>query len=184
MRNVEPYGLSIPPCRAIPFTIEPIACSRMPNGMLRPACVAEKTPPPLNSVFVDSTRSAAPPIIVGVKCLNASIVLAPASRVATSSPAGKSGSASTQPGRGLPCAPGPSPRAAPGYFAAHASTFAFHACSSSAPRAVPFMCSRTSSRDDEVSSGFQPSATFVARTSSSPSGAPCDFAVSTAWGAP
>jgi hypothetical protein len=50
----------------MPLTIAPIACSRMPKAMLRPACVAEKTPPPLNSVFVDSTRSAAPPIIVGV----------------------------------------------------------------------------------------------------------------------
>ena len=33
-----------PASSAIPFTIEPIACSRMPNAMLRPACVAEKTP--------------------------------------------------------------------------------------------------------------------------------------------
>ena len=70
--------------------------------MLRPACVAEKTPEPSNSVFVDSTRSAAPPIIVGVKCLNACITFLPASRVATSSPAGNVGSASIQPGRGLP----------------------------------------------------------------------------------
>ena len=184
MRNVEPYGLSMPPCRAIPFTIEPIACSRMPNAMLRPACVAEKTPAPLNSVFVDSTRSAAPPIIVGVKCLNASIVLAPASRVATSSPAGKSGSASTQPCLGLPVCTWSQSSRRPGYFAAHASTFAFHACSSSAPRATRFVCSRTSSGTTKCSSGFQPSATFVARTSSSPSGAPCDFAVSTACGAP
>ena len=65
----------MPPCKAMPFTIAPIACSRMPKAMLRPACVAAKTPPPLNSVFVDSTRSAAPPTIVGVKGLNASIVL-------------------------------------------------------------------------------------------------------------
>ena len=92
----------MPPWSAIPFTIEPIACSRIPNATLRPACVAEKTPPPLNSVFVDSTRSAAPPIIVGVWRLNASITFAPASRVAMSSPAANSGSASTQPGRGRP----------------------------------------------------------------------------------
>ena len=62
----------------------------------------KKTPPPLNSVFVDSTRSAAPPIIVGANRLNASITFAPASRVATSSPAGNDGSASVQPARGLP----------------------------------------------------------------------------------
>ena len=78
----------------MPFTIEPIACSRMPKAMLRPACVAEKRPPPSNSVFVDSTRSAAPPIIVGTASLNACITFLPASRVATSSPAGNSGSAS------------------------------------------------------------------------------------------
>ena len=66
MRNVEPYGLSIPSWSEMPLTIAPIANSRMPNAMLRPACVALNTPPPLNSVFVDSTRSAAPPIIVGV----------------------------------------------------------------------------------------------------------------------
>src|SRR5437660_523286 len=49
----------------MPFTMAPIACSRIPNAMLRPACVAVKTPPPLNSAFVDSTTSAAPPLIVG-----------------------------------------------------------------------------------------------------------------------
>ena len=53
----------------MPLTIEPIACSRIPNAMLRPACVGEKRPPPSNSVFVDSTRSAAPPIIVGAAVL-------------------------------------------------------------------------------------------------------------------
>ena len=49
---------------------------------------------------------------------------------------------------------------------------------------VTFMCSRTSSGTTNFSSGSQPSASFVARTSSSPSGEPCDFAVSTACGAP
>ena len=66
MRKVEPYGLTMPPWSEIPLTIEPIACSRIPKAMLRPACMFEKTPPPLNSVRVDSTRSAAPPTIVGV----------------------------------------------------------------------------------------------------------------------
>ena len=70
--------------------------------MLRPACVFEKSPAPSNSVFVDSTRSAAPPSIVGVKGFSACITVLPASRLATASPAGNSGSASIQPGRGLP----------------------------------------------------------------------------------
>ena len=47
-----------PASSAMPFTIEPIACSRIPKAMLRPACVAEKTPAPSNSVLFDSTRSA------------------------------------------------------------------------------------------------------------------------------
>ena len=152
--------------------------------MLRPAWVAEKMPPPLNSVFVDSTRSAAPPIIVGVKCLIASITLAPASRVATSSPAGKSGSASTQPGRGLPVCTWSQSSRSSGYFADHASSFFRHADSSSVPRSMRFMCALTSSGTTKVLSGSQPSASFAARTSASPSGAPCDFAVSTACGAP
>src|SRR3989304_5121314 len=65
MRNGEPYGFSIAGSRAIPFTIAPIACSRMPKAMLRPAWVAEKTPAPSNSVLVDSARSAAPPTLGG-----------------------------------------------------------------------------------------------------------------------
>src|SRR3989304_4998626 len=36
MRKVEPYGFSIAGSSAIPFTIAPIACSRMPKAMLRP----------------------------------------------------------------------------------------------------------------------------------------------------
>ena len=101
MRNVELYGFSIPSCSEMPLTIAPLANSRMPKAMLRPACVALNSPPPLNSVFVDSTRSAAPPTIVGVKGLIASITLAPMSRVAKLSPGSKRGSASTHPGIGL-----------------------------------------------------------------------------------
>ena len=100
MRKVEPNGFSIAGSSAIPFTIAPIACSRIPNGTLRPACVAANTPAPSNSVFVDSTRSAAPPIIVGVNGFSACITVFPASRVATSLPAGNAGSASSQPSRG------------------------------------------------------------------------------------
>ena len=56
--------------RAMPFTIEPIACSRIAEGDVAAGeSPAAKTPAPSNSVFVDSTRSAAPPIIVGAKLL-------------------------------------------------------------------------------------------------------------------
>src|SRR4051794_4000020 len=75
----------------MPLTIDPIACSRMPNAMLRPDQRSEKRPPPTNSVLVDSTRSAAPPIIVGTASLNACITFLPASRVAMSSPTANSG---------------------------------------------------------------------------------------------
>ena len=34
----------MPPCAAAPLTIAPIACSRMPNGTLRPACTRENSP--------------------------------------------------------------------------------------------------------------------------------------------
>ena len=51
------------------------------------------------------------------------------------------------------------------------------------PRSTPFMCAATSSGTTNFSSGSQPSTSLVARTSSSPSGLPCAFAVSMACGA-
>src|SRR3954451_6051034 len=87
MKKVEPYGLTMPPWTPRPLTIEPIACSRMPKAMLRPDCVREKSPPPTNSVFVDSTRAAAPPSYDGTALLNACMTAFPASRVASDSPA-------------------------------------------------------------------------------------------------
>ncbi len=121
----------------MPLTIEPIACSRMPNAMFRPAQRSEKSPPPSNSVFVDSTRSAAPPIIVGTAFLNACMTCLPASRVATSSPASTSGSVHAP--------------IRPAHAASQRSRSTGNACdqfenaccqrvSSSAPRSIPFMC--------------------------------------------
>ena len=109
--------------------------------MLRPACVAEKTPAPSNSVFVDSTRSAAPPIIVGVKGLNACITFLPASRVATSSPAGNVGSASIQPGRGLPVRSASQSSRSFGNASAQRSKRSCHSCSASIPAGRASMCS-------------------------------------------
>ena len=102
--------------------------------MLRPACVAEKTPAPSNSVFVDSTRSAAPPTIVGVNGFSACITFRPASRVATSSPAGKTGSASRQPSRGSPRRSSSRSRASSGKAPAQAASRSSHSRCSSAPR--------------------------------------------------
>src|SRR5215204_4525811 len=47
----------MPPCRHMPFTTLPIPCSLTPKAMLRPGWVALKSPPPLNAVLVDWTRS-------------------------------------------------------------------------------------------------------------------------------
>src|ERR1700740_2600216 len=121
----------MPPCTHAPLMIAPIACSRMPNGTLRPPWTFANSPPPSKTVLVDSTRSAAPPIIVGANSENAAIVFCPAARVASCSPGEKLGSAARQPsrsspvqarsqsaacpGRGSPPAPGlPGQRLAPG----------------------------------------------------------------------
>ena len=104
------------------------------TAMLRPAWVAEKTPAPSNSVFVDSTRSAAPPTIVGVNGFSACITVLPASRVATSSPAGNTGSASSQPSRGSPRRSSSRSRASVGNAAAQAARRSSHSRCSSAPR--------------------------------------------------
>ena len=89
--------MTIPPWALAPLTIAPIACSRMPKGTLRPAWTLENSPAPSNTVLVDSTRSAAPPIIVGANSAKAVMTFCPAARVASFSPASNSGSASCQP---------------------------------------------------------------------------------------
>ena len=152
--------------------------------MLRPAWVAEKMPAPSNSVLFDSTRSAEPPTIVGVNGFSACITVRPASRVATSSPAGNTGSASRQPSRGSPRRSSSRSCARSGKAAAQAARRPSHSRCSSAPRsATTAMCSRTASETANVASGSKPIASFVARTSASPSGAPCAFEVSIACGA-
>ncbi len=184
MRKVEPYGFSIAGSSPIPLTIAPIACSRIPNGTLRPTCVAANTPAPSNEVFVDSTRSAAPPIIVGVNGLSACMTVLPASRVATSPPgrehgervapalAGDAREVELTLGRdvGMRCGPRCDPRVPAAWAAAPRS-------------ATPAMCARTSSPTAKVASGSNPRTSLVARTSASPSGAPCDLEVPRAWGA-
>ena len=131
-----------------------------------PACVAEKTPPPLNSVFVDSTRSAAPPIIVGVKRLNASIVFRP--RRASPSPRRPRTRAAPRPSRraaGPVCTWSQSSRSARVLRRPRVEPLAATPARARARARVAFMCSRTSSGTRNVASGSQPSASFVARTS-------------------
>ena len=93
-----------------------------------------RRPPPSNSVFVDSTRSAAPPTIVGVNGLNACITVLPASRVATSSPAGNPAAPRASPAAACRCGRRPSPRAAPGTPRPSARSARCHSRSASIPR--------------------------------------------------
>ncbi len=103
--NVEPYGQTMPPWPAMPFTAAPIACSRTPKKMLRPAFSAVKRSDSGKIVFVDSVRSAAPPSIVGVNGSNAAMTWPPAPRVAIFSLPSNVGSASAMPGSGRPGSP-------------------------------------------------------------------------------
>ena len=155
----------------------------MPNGTLRPACTFENSPPPSNTVLVDSTRSAAPPIIVGANSPNAAITFCPAERVAISSPALNLGSASRQPSRSRLAHASSQSAAISGKASRQASKRSRHSACSEAPRSRSDMCSYTRSSTQKRRSGSNPITCLVARTSSSPSAAPCDFAVSTACGA-
>ncbi len=114
--------------------------------------------------------------------LNDCITFLPVARVGSPSPASNSGGA-VQPGRILPvCTWSQSSRSA-GNAVDHDSKTSFHSCSSATPRSVSDMCSETAGSMSKVLSGSKPMTSFVARTSSSPSGEPCDFDVSTACGA-
>ena len=163
-------------------TIEPIACSRIPNAMLRPACEAAKTPPPSNSVFVDSTRSAAPPISVGVKRLSACITVLPASRVAICSPARTSGSASIQPARGSPRQVELPLRARrPGAPCPRRQALLPRRCVPRRRARPRRPCARARRRGRRTSRpGRSRAPPSSRRTSASPSGEPCAFAVSIA----
>ena len=165
------------------MTIAPIACSRMPKGTLRPTCTAENSPAPSNTVFVDSTRSAAPPIIVGPKGANAPIVCCEAARVASFSPASKLGSAACQPSRSLPCQARSQSAASSGSASRHAPKRSDHCVWARSPACLSDMCSYTRSSTQKWRSGSKPITCLAAATSSSPSGAPWALAVSTAWGA-
>ncbi len=116
---------------------------------------AEKIPPPLNSVYVDSTRSAAPPIIVGTSVLERlhhdlaraagrDLLAWRRTRAATIGPivAGPT--------------PRPTPRARRGTSATTPRTAAATPSSSSWPRAIPLICSYTPSGTTKCSSGSQP----------------------------
>ena len=173
----------MPPCAAAPFTIAPIACSRMPKGTFRPVCTPENSPAPSNSVLVDSTRSAAPPIIVGANAANAAITCCDAARVASFSPAPKRGSCSRQPSFSSPDQARCHSAACAGSCSHQRSKRSRQRACSRAPDARSDMCSYTLASTQKLRSGSKPIASFAARTSSSPNGAPCALAVSVACGA-
>ena len=162
-------------------------CSRTPNLMLRPCGVVGLNSAAFgNSVLVDSDRSAAPPIIVGVKSSNAAMTFWPAARVASLSlPHSMFSSASPTPGIGfgLSSHTASHSRARASCVLRHASKRSVHSPSRRAPRSVWSKCSYTPSGTTNVLSGSQPRISLVARTSSSPSGEPCAFDVPCLCGA-
>ena len=174
----------MPPWTAMPFTIEPIACSRMPKARLRPDQRADEEAAALELVLVDSTRSAAPPTIVGADgerlhhalpgVARRDLLAGRERRQRIPSPVAAAGRACV-----------PRPRARPGTRAAQRVEARLPLGLELAARARRRLSARAPRRGrGTCASGSQPSASFVARTSSSPSGAPCAFAVSTACGAP
>src|SRR6266436_8172629 len=88
MRNVDPTGRT-PPCRARPFRIAPIPCSRTPKWTLRaPQFPADTSPPFLKTTFVELARSADPPTSSGSLGAMTFSTLPDAARVAWASPGG------------------------------------------------------------------------------------------------
>ena len=88
----------------MPFTIAPIACSRMPKWKLRPAnawCAIESAPS--ISVFVDGARSAEPPTSSGTVAASPLMHALELSRVACEPTPERSGSPCSQPSGSLPC---------------------------------------------------------------------------------
>ena len=166
----------------MPLAIEPIACSRIPNAMLRPAWPAEKTPPPsmIGLRRLDEVGGAAdhrrrvladrvqhlPPGVAGGDLLAG---LEPRQRV---EPAG------ARPAQVIRVP-----------VLAELGEGAAHACESPVPLALELGAPlgddghvlATWSGTWNVTSGSQPRRSFVARTSASPSGLPCALAVSCAW---
>src|SRR5438046_818143 len=88
MRNVDPTGRT-PPCRARPFRIAPMPCSRTPKWTLRaPQVPAATSPPFLKTTFVEFARSADPPMSSGSFGAMTFSTLPAATRVAWASPGG------------------------------------------------------------------------------------------------
>ena len=82
----------------MPLQIAPMACSRMPKWMLRPAQSPQFTSPePVITVWVEGSTSAEPPTSSGSFAPKASSALPPETRVATREPDAKLGRASRHP---------------------------------------------------------------------------------------
>src|SRR5439155_1394171 len=120
MRNVDPTGRT-PPCRARPFRIAPMPCSRTPKWTLRaPQVPAATSPPFLKTTFVEFARSADPPMSSGSFGAMTFSTLPAATRVAWASPGANVGRASSQPSARRPASRRSSSAASAGYACRYA----------------------------------------------------------------
>src|SRR5439155_1022196 len=109
MRNVDPTGRT-PRCRARPFRIAPIPCSRTPKWILRaPQLPAATSPPFLKTTCVEPARSADPPTSSGSFGAMAFSTFPDAARVAWASAGGGAnvGRPSSQPSARRPARDAP-----------------------------------------------------------------------------
>ena len=129
-------------------------------------------------VLFDPARSEDPPQNSGSFAAIALITSPDAALVATSFPVAKTGMSESQP-VGKPRVRNLSRRAALSAWADfQLSNFASHCMRDCAPRSLTKRaCDKISGGIAKCSSGFNPSASFVALTSSSPSADPCEAAV-------
>ena len=143
-----------------------------------------KEPEPLMLVLFEPARSAEPPQNSGNFAAIALMTSPDAARVAISLSGANTGISKSQPA-GNPLARNLSSRAALSALADfHVANFASHAARTDAPRSLTRRAwARTSAGIAKSSSGFRPSAIFVALISSAPNADPCEPAVPCALGA-
>ena len=173
----------------MPFTIEPIACSRMPKCIVRPygspgnifdcRSVGRKLGTPSMVVLFDSARSAEPPHSSGSSSASALSTLPEAARVEMSlGSASQVGIVSSQPGVSSSFTIRSYSALASGLAPAQSSNAFCHSASAAPPRSASLrVWAMTSSATSKVWAGSKPSSSLVAATSSSPSADPCALPV-------
>ena len=163
----------------------PMACSRMPKWMLRPSSRAgEKLPAPLISVRFDSARSAEPPTSDGT--IGAARLMAAAESLRVASAPGPASSSRSWMRAGTQRVTWVSSSAdSTGLALRQPSAFSVQArfCTCFSATTWPKKV-RTSSGTRKRGSTGQPSASLVAFSSSSPSGAPWTPEVPAFFGEP